>query len=81
MKDNNILKPEEKERVRLQEIDEIAPVINDEALVNEAKYGNPQAGILPYSAAELAYKSALKRVEAMEYADIDKAVKAIKGEP
>lgn len=43
-----------KERNRLQAIDEIAPAINDKALVYEAKYGDQ-----PCTAAELALRAML----------------------
>ena len=67
------------ERKRIEEIDSIASVINDAELVNEAKYGNAQKGIIPYSAAELAYKSAQKRAEGLAYADVDAGVQAASG--
>jgi hypothetical protein len=74
-----VLSPEAQEQKRLQEIDEIAPVINDETLVNEAKYGDIKRGIFPCSAAELAFKAAQKRVESLAYKDVDTAVAAAKG--
>lgn len=55
------------EKKRLQEIDEIAPAINNPALVHEAKYGEKAC-----SAQELAYRAVcLKR-------DIDTGVEAAK---
>ncbi len=73
------LSPEEQERQRLQEISEIAPVIKDDELVSEAKYGDAQRSISPYSAQELAFKAAQKRVENLAYEDIDAAIRAAKG--
>lgn len=44
------------ERTRLQEIDEIAPMVNDSGLVHEAKYGEK-----PCSAQELAFRAMQKQ--------------------
>lgn len=54
------------ERKRLQAIDEIAPAINDEDLVHEAKYGDQ-----PYTAAELALRATLNKT-------VDEGIKAVK---
>lgn len=68
----------EAEKRRLQEIDEIALAVNDEALVHEAKYGDYENGIRPYSAAVLALKAMQKRAKEILYADVDAGVMAVK---
>jgi len=66
------------ERKRLQEIDEIAPAINDHDLVREAKYGDFSRGIMPYSAEKLALKAAQRQAKKIRYADVDAGVAAAK---
>ncbi len=73
-----VLSPEEQERKRLQEIDEIAPIIKHKELINEAKNGDARRGIIPYSAAELAFKDAQARAEDLPYANVDAAVRTVK---
>lgn len=70
---------EEAEEKRMQEIDEIAPAVNDDELVREAKYGNLRKGIFPYSASELALKALQKKAQDSAYSDIDIGVAAAKG--
>lgn len=73
------LSPEEQERQRIADIDSIASVINDTEMVNEAKYGDARRGIAPYSAQELAFKAAQRKIESLAYSDIDTAICAAKG--
>lgn len=77
---NGINPVDQAEKRRLQEIDEIAPLINDEALVRESKYGDYKNGIGPYSTAELALKAMQRQAKEIVYTDVDAGVKAAKNE-